>query len=106
MNTQISAQRLKELERLESKMHALEAGGLDNWEWYGEALEGWHAENDLDESVEALFDDIQGTLQEGTYEPSERGAGFAFDDSVQEAAVQLIHNWIADNLEIIKTANK
>lgn len=106
MKTEITQKRLKELERLEAKMQALEAGGLENWEWYGESLEGWHAENDLDESVDALFDDIQATLQEGTYEPSIRGAGFCFDDSVQEQAVELIKDWISDNLEIINTAKK
>jgi len=30
---EISADRLKELERIEIKMNALEAGGVDNWEF-------------------------------------------------------------------------
>lgn len=35
---EITAERLKTLERAEAKLQALEAGGVDNWEWYGESL--------------------------------------------------------------------
>ena len=31
----INVKRLKQLERAASKLSALEAGGVDNWEWYG-----------------------------------------------------------------------
>lgn len=47
----ITEARLKELERIESKMLALEAGGVDNWEWYGESLKDWNKENELDELI-------------------------------------------------------
>lgn len=27
----------------EEKLRALEAGGVDNWDWYGESLSEWYA---------------------------------------------------------------
>ena len=35
----INEGRLQELLRIERKMGFLEAGGVDNWEWYEESLE-------------------------------------------------------------------
>lgn len=35
----ISKKRYKELLRTEKELAALEAGGVDNWEWYSEALD-------------------------------------------------------------------
>lgn len=40
--------RIEELERAERKLQALEAGGVDNWEFYGEALSDWHKDNEHD----------------------------------------------------------
>jgi len=36
----ITEERLKELEAAEKKLSALEANGVDNWEWYSEAMRG------------------------------------------------------------------
>lgn len=54
----ISEKRLKELERAAAKLRALEAGGVDNWEWYGESLKEWFKENELEELVESYADSI------------------------------------------------
>ena len=45
---EISEERLADLERTERKMEALEAGGVDNWEWYGESLKDFWEEEDED----------------------------------------------------------
>ena len=37
--TEISDERLAELEDKEARLDALDAGGVDNWEWYGDSLE-------------------------------------------------------------------
>ncbi len=37
-NVTISAKRLKHLEDRDAILSALEAGGVDNWEWYSESL--------------------------------------------------------------------
>lgn len=31
-----------EIEKALDKLYALEMGGVDNWEWYDEALSDWH----------------------------------------------------------------
>ena len=46
MNVEISEKRLRELERAERKLDALERGGVDNWEWYGEALNDFWAQEE------------------------------------------------------------
>ena len=38
-----------------SKLYALEAGGVDNWEWFDESLKGWRKENELDEIINELI---------------------------------------------------
>ena len=82
----ISDKRIKELERAEAKLNALEEGGVNNWEWYGESLKDYWAENERDEKMEDMMTDLLAELGSGAYEPSERGAGFTFtDDSVAEA---------------------
>lgn len=43
---EITEQRLAELERSEKKLAALEAGGVDNWEWYSESLSEFYAEEE------------------------------------------------------------
>ena len=86
----ISAKRLKELERAEAKLSALEAGGVDNWEWYGESLKPYHEENELEESRSDLINELAQIFGECAYEPSERGAGIAFDDGHFDAAMKLL----------------
>lgn len=43
---EISEKRLKELELAKRKLDALEAGGVDNWEWYDEAMSSFVEEDD------------------------------------------------------------
>jgi len=69
-----SKQRLKELERAEAKLNALEAGGVDNWEWYGESLKEYNAENEIEEKRDELLDELETVFGGCAYEPSERGA--------------------------------
>lgn len=38
-NRAISEERYSELLDSEKKLNALEAGGVDNWEWYSESLQ-------------------------------------------------------------------
>lgn len=41
---EITEERYKELIDREKKLLALEAGGVDNWEWYADSLEEYWAE--------------------------------------------------------------
>lgn len=45
----ITKSEYKELTRARQKLSALMAGGVDNWEWYGEALEEFWAEEEDEE---------------------------------------------------------
>jgi len=47
----ISEKRVKELLKKERKLQALEAGGVDNWEWYGESLKEMVKEDEVEELV-------------------------------------------------------
>lgn len=54
----LTAERIKELERAELKLNALEAGGVDNWEGYDFAMEAIRAEQDYEEFLEHVADEI------------------------------------------------
>ena len=65
----ITAKRLKELERAEAKLYALEAGGVDNWDNYDDALEEYRNTIELEEKKEALLDELEVVFAECAYEP-------------------------------------
>lgn len=81
----ISKSRLEELERAERKLNALEAGGVDNWEWFDESLKELHSE-----LTDDLIHDLELAFGECAYEPSERGAGIAFGDDIHDAVKELL----------------
>ena len=91
-----SEERLKELQRNEAKLLALEAGGVDNWDGYDDSLEEWRADNEHDESIDSLINDLESAFGECAYEPSERGAGIAFAGNVRGSVLALLkhHNVI------------
>ena len=70
---------LERLRMIESKMAALEKGGVDNWEWYDESLSSWRAENEVNELKGDFFNELLELFGSNAYEPSETGAGFAID---------------------------
>ena len=90
---EITTKRLKSLEMAESKLSALEAGGVDNWEFYGESLKEYYKANELEEERELLFDDLSIAFGQFAYEPSERGAGFAFKDDVHDEIFEIFNNF-------------
>ena len=96
----ITTQRLKELERAEAKLQALEAGGVDNWEWYGESLKGWREENEIEELKDDFINELSECFGQCAYEPSERGAGIAFTDGVEKEVMALINKFITEFGEI------
>ena len=54
---EITEERLEELLAAEEKLSALEAYGVDNWEWYGDAMESlseFDIEETEDEEIEGL----------------------------------------------------
>jgi hypothetical protein len=94
MKTSIDLKRLKELEKAEQKLLALEAGGVDNWEWYDEAMTPVLKSQEIEDKIESFLEDLECTLLVGVYEPSERGAGYASTDSAREEALQITINFV------------
>ena len=89
----------KEQERRLAKLDALEAGGVDNWEWYGESLKDWCKENEIDEIAHETTTDIISELSDGYYEPAGSGAGIAFNDDRIEAVEKIIKELLTEREE-------
>lgn len=90
METKISKKRLKELLKSEAKLTALENGGVDNWDFYDEAMSSYNDSIELEEKCEYLLEEIECALLIDVYEPSERGAGFAASDSAREETLEIL----------------
>src|SRR5574343_332625 len=93
---EISAKRLKELERIEMKMNALESGGVNNWEFYGDALEEYNKEIEKEEKIENAFEEMLEALCYAVEEPAGRGCGYGFRPKEAEQALQILRALIKD----------
>lgn len=73
----ISAKRLQQLERSQRILDALEAGGVDNWEWYSESLKDFRKEEELENIIQDYVNEIlEVCSEEGDVEyPAGRGCG-------------------------------
>lgn len=77
----------RQTERRLAKLDALEAGGVDNWEWFDESLKDWHKENHVDECVDSAIDEINELLVEAEVDqPAGPGCGYSitFDTTAME----------------------
>lgn len=90
MSIEVSQEEYRELKDAQEKLELLEAAGVDNWEFYGNALE------DFTPSTE-LYRDAQDLLQELTEGarvdyPAGRDAGhqIIFSESAIEKVVELL----------------
>ena len=84
----------KEQQRRLAKLSALEAGGVDNWEFYDDALTEFKDTVEKEEKLEQLMEDIEVVLAQGAYEPSERGAGYSFTKESLEEAFEILKKGI------------
>lgn len=74
----ISASEYKKMMRDISKLNALESGGVENWEWYGESLSGWHKENAIDEFLDEAAVELQDYLVDAEVDqPAGTGCGYS-----------------------------
>ena len=74
--TKISKARLKQLLEAEEELNALNAGGVDNWEWYGESLDALVKKRELDERVGEEILTLFGDLAEHIDAPAGWQAGY------------------------------
>jgi hypothetical protein len=90
MDIKISTKRLKELEDSAAKLAALEAGGVDNWEWYNESLKGYFKEKELEEELSAISDDLLCTLAGFCEQPAGVGCGYGFRLGAEDAVMSAL----------------
>ena len=70
----------REIQRKLDKLAALEAGGVDNWNFYSVSLEEWHKEGHVQDCIEDTMRDIDELLVEAKVgEPAGRGAGYSIE---------------------------
>lgn len=81
---EITKQQLRRL----AKLDALESGGVDNWEFYDEALDDYiktiQKEEDIEKFMENLFEIICMEIKE----PAGHGYGYGIREEGQEEAIQ------------------
>ena len=99
----ITKRYLKNLERAQAKLQALEAGGVDNWEWYGESLKEFHKEEQTEELIENYVDSILTICsEEGDVEyPAGReyGHNILLGDA-EEAVISLLRKFLQEAIEL------
>lgn len=71
----VSEKRLKELILAELNLAALEQGGVDNWEWYGDSVSDFL--NRLSEEYEQNFEDFEDITE--FFMENEFGDGTSFN---------------------------
>lgn len=99
-NVTLTKTEYEKMQRELSKLHALEAGGVDNWEWYGESLKEWNKENEVDELLDSLIDSINDLLVDADVEePAGHGAGYAI--TFDEEAMKKLFLQVADQYKEI-----
>jgi len=89
--------RIRELERAEAKLQALEAGGVDNWDGYDFSLEDFYKYEEAEKKIAEAVNEIQETLAMEIYEPSERGAGWAVTEAGCDSIESILRELIRKN---------
>lgn len=84
------------IERKLAKLAALEAGGVENWEWYDESLKEYRATIEKEEMAEEFVQELLEMLCTEIDEPAGRGCGYGFSEKGQDAAVRLILNKVKE----------
>lgn len=92
----LTKERIRELELCEKKLLALENGGVDNWEFYDEALTEYNKEVEKEDKLLDLLQQIEATLFAHAYEPSEHGAGYCATEEDRDDALYILRKGISE----------
>jgi hypothetical protein len=86
--TTVETEYLKSLEKQAKKLACLEAGGVDNWEFYDDSLEVFYREEEMEEALSSLVQNIIEDMYENVLqcveEPSGRGGGYGLRKEGEE----------------------
>lgn len=77
----------EQLRRL-AKLDALERGGVDNWEFYDEALTEYSNTIEKEEKIEDFMENIFEIICTYIEEPAGRGCGYGIRIEGQEKAIE------------------
>ena len=80
----------KKDQRRLAKLDALEAGGVDNWEWYDESLKSWREENEREELAEDFLDQLLEIICIDCRIEQPAGAGAGYGISETQPALDFI----------------
>lgn len=80
----------KEQERRLAKLDALEAGGVDNWEWYDEALKEYNETIGREEAAESIIDDILDAIHDYIEQPAGQGCGYGIQPKGYAIATEIL----------------
>ena len=97
-NMKLDDKRIKELLRKEAKLNALEAGGVENWDWYGESLKEYSATIELEEDCENLVAEIFAEISGDIEEPAGRGCGYGIKEAGIEKSTKMLVNFVNERL--------
>lgn len=79
----------REIEKRLAKLDALENGGVDNWEFYSEALSDYFSIYERVEKIERFVDEILEICSKNCEEPAGRGAGYGIRVEAQHEVLRL-----------------
>lgn len=101
MSIKISTDRYKQLLDSENRLIALESNGVDNWEFYEEALKEYNKKKWLKEAMDDCFEQMLSHISESIEEPAGRGCGYGFtrDSESLEKAADVLSDFILANYE-------
>ena len=93
---EITNKRYEELIDKELKLHALENGGVDNWEFYDESLAEYWNEKEKQEKIKKFSESICEVMCEYGDEPAGHGCGFGIRPEGQDEIETLITKFVND----------
>lgn len=91
----ITPKRLKELQRVEKILRALEGAGVDNWEGYEIAMEDIEKEDErfrlIEETAESIF---EAAAEDADINPAGPGTGVGFGSMAEDSVHEILENFI------------
>jgi len=84
------------IQRRLAKLDALEAGGVDNWEWYGESLKEWNAENEKAEITDELIEELCEVICCEIDQPAGSGCGYGITTDGLKEMHKLLMRYVKD----------
>lgn len=80
----------KDVQRRLAKLEALEAGGVDNWDFYDESIKEWRAENENEEKAESIVEEMLEAINPYIDQPAGSGCGYGISPEGYTVAVDIL----------------